>query len=92
MYPPCPVPDGKPKPPQIDFDKQIIIAVFQGACPSGGYDIEIKSLTEKEDGLEVLVIETTPDPEMFQSMAETYPSHIITTGKYDGKVNFKRED
>ena len=22
MYPPCPVPDGKPKPPQIDFDKK----------------------------------------------------------------------
>ncbi len=90
MYPPCPIPEEKPKPPQIDFNKQIIIAVFQGACSSGGYDIEIKSLIRSDNGLEVLVKETTPRRDAVLTMAETYPAHIIKTEKYDGKINFRR--
>lgn len=90
MYPPCPIPEEKPKPPQIDFNKQMVIAVFQGACSSGGYDIEIKSLTRNDNSLEVLVKETTPIRDAVLTMAETYPAHIIKTEKYDGKINFRR--
>jgi len=90
MYPPCPIPEEKPKPPQIDFNKQMVIAVFQGACSSGGYDIEINSLTRNDNGLEVLVKETMPRRDAVLTMAETYPAHIIKTEKYDGKINFRR--
>jgi len=91
MYPPCPIPEEKPKPPQIDFDKQMVIAVFQGECSSGGYDIEIKSLTRNNKGLEVLVRETRPSGEMMLTMVMTYPAHVIKTERYDGDVNFQRQ-
>ncbi len=90
IYPPCPIPEEKPKPPQIDFDKQMVIAVFQGACSSGGYNIEIKSLTRNDKGLEVLVRETVPRRDDVLTMAETYPTHIIKTEKYEGDVSFRR--
>ncbi len=90
MYPPCPIPEEKPNPPQIDFDKQMVIAVFKGTCLGGGYDIKIKSLTRNDDGLEVLVKENVPRRGAANTMQETYPAHIIKTERYDGKVNFRR--
>lgn len=90
MYPACPNPEEKPKPPQIDFDKQMVIAVFQGECPRGGYGIEIKSLTRDDNGLEVLVGETRPRGEMVAITLMTYPAHIVKTERYDGEVNFRR--
>jgi len=91
MYPPCPRPDEKPKPPEVDFDIRMVIAVFQGACPSGSYGIEIKSLTNTGEGLEVLIEEDAPSGEDVVTMNETYPAHLVETERYDGKVTFKRE-
>jgi len=38
-----------PPPPAIDFNKQIVIGVFLGEKPTGGYDVEIIG-TEQSDG------------------------------------------
>lgn len=40
--------EPRPKVPEINFSKDMIIAVYRGQYASGGYGIEIKKLIEKK--------------------------------------------
>ncbi len=78
----------KPVLPEVDFDNEIVIAVFLGLIPTGGYGIEIAKVTEKKDKLEVLVLETVPEG-CIVTEAFTSPYHIIKTKKTSKNVVFE---
>lgn len=82
-------PMSSPKSPEVNFDEQMVIAVFRGECPYQNYSTEIKSLNETNEGLEVLVEEKDPLGEVM-STAVSYPYHIIKTASYDGEISFRR--
>ena len=74
----------------INFNDEMIIAVFQGGHSSGGYSIKIKRINEKENSVEVFVKETSPSPLSGVTDALTQPYHIVKTKRVDKEVIFKR--
>ena len=67
----------KPKLPKIDFEKDMIIAVFMGERRSGGFSIEIKKIIKTDKEIVVEVEEREPDPGSIVTMALTQPYHIV---------------
>ena len=79
----------KPAVPKIDFQKEMVIAVFMGERKSGGYKIEIKKIVKTEKDIVVEVEEKEPSPESFQSMALTQPYHIVVVKSFPLPVRFQ---
>ena len=63
--------------PTVDFDKEIVAAVFLGEKPSGGYGIEISSAEVVGSSLTVFVKETSPKPGAIVTQAINQPFHIV---------------
>jgi len=81
----------QPPLPEIDFTETMIIAVFQGCKPTGGYSIEITKVVETESALEVYVEETSPGPWCVVTCALSEPHHIIKIPKSDKEFIFEVE-
>ncbi len=73
---------------EVNFDEQMVLAIFMGEKPSGGYGIEITHVIETDNAIEVTAIETVPGEEDMVTMALTYPSHVIVLEKSDKNVIF----
>ena len=73
---------------EIDFEKEIVLAVFTGMRPSGGYSVEIVEIIEKEDVIEVMFELTMPSEDDIVSMEITYPEHIVKIEKIDKPFEF----
>ena len=82
-----PTPDA----PAIDFDTSMIVAVFLGERPSGGYGIELDSCRVEEGHVVVRAHETTPDPEKAQTMAMTSPFVIAAVPVTAGAARLELE-
>ena len=80
--------DPRPNLPEIDFSKEMAIAVFLGTKNSGGFDIEIMKIKELETHIEVFVKNTRPDPDGMVTMALTSPFHIVKLKKQSKEVKF----
>lgn len=76
--------------PEVDFNKDMVIAVYMGTQMTGGYGIGIKKVLEKKKILEVLVEEHDPKPWFIYTQALTQPYHIVKTKVSKKKVKFKR--
>jgi protease stability complex PrcB-like protein len=63
--------------PTVDFDKEIVVAVFLGEKPSGGYGVEISSAEVVGSSLTVFVKETSPKPGAIVTQAINQPFHIV---------------
>ena len=73
---------------KIDFKKHMLLAVFQGQKPSGGYSIAINKLLRGDKQLEVIIEEKVPGANCFTTQMLTQPYHIIVTEKSALKVTF----
>lgn len=67
----------KPDLPEINFEKDMIIAVFMGEHGSGGFSIEIKDIFKTDKEIVVEVEERKPDHGSIVTMALTQPYHIV---------------
>lgn len=70
-----------PKPPSVDFAKEIVLAVFMGERKTGGYEIEIERLLRTEGGILIEVGEKHPPPESITTQVITQPYHLIVISK-----------
>ena len=77
-----------PEPPYIDFEKYMLIGVFMGNKPTGGFSIEIEKIIEKDKEISVHVKEESPGKNCVVTMAFTQPYHIVTLLKSDKKIKF----
>ncbi len=78
-----------PPSPQINFNKQMVIAVFQGQKPSGGYAIEIKKLIYGSNKkIEATVEEKSPGKGCMATSALTTPYHIVVVAKRNQEIVF----
>ncbi len=66
---------------KIDFNNKIVIAVFRGQCPSGGYGIRIKSITQENNECIIEVILSDPGKTCRKTMVLTQPFAIYTMDK-----------
>jgi hypothetical protein len=78
-----------PELPVIDFKKEMVIAVFMGERKTGGYEIEITRVTQRENKIFVEVEEKEPPSESLQTMALTQPYHIILIKRSSLPVRFQ---
>ena len=78
-----------PNIPEVDFKKDMVIAVSPGRKMTGGYDVEIVGIVEAEGKLVVEVLYTEPGPDAIVTMAITQPYHIVSTSKSDLPVEFR---
>ena len=76
-----------PLPPDVDFSSLMVIAVFRGEFPTGGYSTEIMEVTGSSGKITVTVDETDPGGGMALQVL-TQPYHIIKLGKSHLPVEF----
>jgi len=79
-----------PTPPPVDFGKEMILAVFTGQKPSGGFAVEITRVEKYENELVASFIEVRPPPDALVTQVLTQPYHIIKMKKSDLPVRFKK--
>ena len=84
----------EPKPsqaPVIDFSKELVIGVFLGQKPTGGYDVEIVSVEPNDGTLMVSFREKSPQPGAILTQAFTQPFHIVRIGiNGTASIRFRR--
>jgi hypothetical protein len=75
---------------RVDFEKEMVVGVFMGSRPTGGYSVEIVSLTDKDGTLVVNYRESSPRPGAMTTQVLTFPYHLIATAKRNGEVKFEK--
>lgn len=81
-----------PEPPEIDFDKYMLLCTFMGEKPTGGFSIEIKKIIEEDKEIKVFVKEISPGKNCIVTMAFTQPFHIVLLKKSKKKIKFYYEE
>jgi hypothetical protein len=79
----------KREPPTVNFNEEMVVAVFQGNFATGGFSIEITRIVEKQDAIEIFVKEEKSAPGSFVTQAFTQPYHIVKIKNTDKEVIFK---
>lgn len=82
----------KPELPEINFDKYTVIAVFNGVEKSGGYDIEITKVGEKNNNIYIFVKKILPGSGCITSQSFANPYHIIGLVKSDKEVQYVEKE
>lgn len=75
----------------IDFSKEMVVIANFGQKPSGGYEIEIKKVSENEKNVLVNVTETTPGENCMTTSILTSPFHLVTVPRSDKEITFIAE-
>jgi len=81
-----------PEAPVIDFTENMILAVFMGQKPSGGFALEITRVEKCENGLIVFFSEVEPPPDAVVTAVLTQPYYIIRIEKSNLPVKFKKTE
>jgi hypothetical protein len=78
------------QPPVVDFQTEMIVAVFSGEKSTGGYSIEISRIQEdsSKHALEVIVHERKPPAGAMVIQALTQPYHIVKLTRIELPVAF----
>lgn len=79
-----PVPDL----PEIDFSREMVIAVTLGMRSTTGYSVNITGVDEEEDSITVTYLEMQPPWDAIVGQALTQPYHVIKIQKSDKPVEF----
>jgi len=70
-----------PAVPEVDFDKNMVLAVYQGQKGSGGYDVKIVKVVKGNKGVTAQVKETAPGKDDIVLTVITSPYHIVVVPK-----------
>jgi hypothetical protein len=73
---------------QIDFNTDMIIAIFRGVCPSLSYSVFIEKIEENKDSIFVFVQYLNPGENCRQSLAISSPYIIIKIKKSFKQIEF----
>ena len=80
-----------PPPPPVDFSRDMVVGLFMGERPTGGYAIEVTRIEGTAQGLSVHYRTSRPDPSAMQTQALTQPFHLVTVPRVDDPVTFVDE-
>lgn len=74
----------------IDFNREMVVAVFMGKKSSGGYGIAITRIEANYENqqLRITVRERNPPPNTLSTQALTQPYHIIKLARIDLPIVF----
>jgi hypothetical protein len=63
--------------PQVDFGRDLVIAVASGERSSGGHDIQVQRVTRAGGDLRIEVLRTSPGPKCMATAALTQPVDVV---------------
>ncbi len=72
-----------PDPPELRFDRGLVLAVFMGQQPTGGYAVTIRSVRRAADELVVEIDRREPGADEMVTQALTSPYHLVWVGLED---------
>nr|AHZ45648.1 hypothetical protein [uncultured bacterium] len=75
--------------PAVDFTKEMVLAVFVGFKPSGGYTVAITGVREAAGGLVVTYKLTSPPADSMNASVITYPYAFGAIPRSDKTVTFE---
>jgi len=75
--------------PAVDFNREIVLAVFLGTRSSAGYSVEIVGAREEGGALVVTYRESRPQPGAVAAQVLTSPYHFVAVPKH-GDVKWER--
>jgi hypothetical protein len=78
--------------PAVDFSREMVVAVFMGSRPTGGYSVEIVSAKDIGGSLLVSYRERSPARDVMTAQVLTAPFHIAAVPKFAGDVRFEKAD
>jgi len=81
---------GRKRPP-IDFTSSMVVGVFLGSRPTGGFDVEVTRIERQGTDLVVSYRERKPDPSDIVTQIITMPYHLVTTERSAAPVRFAPE-
>jgi hypothetical protein len=76
--------------PRVDFDKEMVVAIFQGSQPTAGYKVEIVSVQEEGGAPVVRYREEKPGGGEVAAQIVTAPYHIVAVPRIEGAPRFER--
>jgi hypothetical protein len=79
-----------PPPPDVDFMNFMVIGVFDGTKPSGGYAVQIVDVKTLYDKIEVSYVESGPTPGLAATQAISEPYHLQVVPKSLLPVSFEK--
>jgi len=74
--------------PAVDFSADMVVALYLGERPSGGYGVEITRIERTDAGLSIRYRATKPYPGAMQTQALTHPFHMVKLPRADDPVTF----
>lgn len=83
---------GDPAPPKVDWSREMVLATFMGARPTGGFAVRITGAAEEKGKLVVSVAERKPGPNDLVTQAFTSPFCIVSVPKSEKPVEWKSVD
>ena len=63
--------------PEVDFTRDLVIAVASGQRKGGGHDIVVQRVSRSDGQLRIEVLETSPGPECMTTAALTQPVDVV---------------
>lgn len=80
------------KTPEINFDKEMVVALFLGEKNSGGYAISVEKIFNTSNKTYVVYKETSPKPGEMVTTVMTQPFTIAKIPKTSKEIVFKKLD
>lgn len=82
--------NGQPDKPAVDFDRQMVIAVFGGGYSNGCHSMSIESINRFDGKINVSVVHWQPAPEssVICTMAIVFPAEMVVLDKTAEEVMF----
>src|SRR3989338_11432264 len=74
--------------PNIDFDENMVIAVFMGEKNTGGYSIQVKKIIKQDNKINVYFREFAPGKNCFVTQALTQPYQLVKLKDYNLPIKF----
>jgi len=81
-----------PPPPAVDFTTEMVVALFLGERPTGGYEIEVTQVERTDRGLAVRFRVKKPDAGAMLMQVLTQPFHLIELPRVDESLTFIAEN
>ncbi len=81
-----------PERPSPAFDRRSVVAVAMGTRPTGGYTIDIESLSRRDGDVYVVVRETSPGESCITTQAITAPVLAVALPAIEGEAVFVERD
>ena len=63
--------------PNVDFSREVVVAVFMGTRPTAGFAVDIVGVRQEGQALVVSYRETRPAPDALTAQVLTSPFHIV---------------